>query len=48
MSYPRETASPGPPLSRLPSLLLGVGLGGFTDGIVLHQLFQWHHLLSSA
>ncbi len=48
MSYPRETASPGPPLSRLPSLLLGIGLGGFTDGIVLHQLFQWHHLLSSA
>jgi uncharacterized membrane protein len=28
------------------SLLMGVGLGGFVDGIVLHQLFQWHHLLS--
>ena len=24
----------------------GVGLGGFFDGIVLHQLLQWHHLLS--
>ena len=28
-------------------LLLGVGLGGFLDGIVLHQLLQWHHLLTS-
>lgn len=28
------------------ALVLGVGLGGFLDGIVLHQLLQWHHLLS--
>jgi uncharacterized membrane protein len=28
-------------------LLLGVGLGGFVDGIVLHQLLQWHHMLTS-
>jgi uncharacterized membrane protein len=28
-------------------ILLGVGLGGFADGIVLHQLLQWHHMLSS-
>ncbi|MEX0763094.1 MAG: DUF2243 domain-containing protein [Dehalococcoidia bacterium] len=27
-------------------LLLGVGLGGFFDGIVLHQILQWHHMLS--
>lgn len=27
-------------------LLLGFGLGGFFDGIVLHQILQWHHLLS--
>jgi uncharacterized membrane protein len=27
-------------------LLFGVGLGGFFDGIVLHQLLQWHHMLS--
>jgi uncharacterized membrane protein len=27
-------------------VLLGVGLGGFLDGIVLHQLLQWHHVLS--
>jgi uncharacterized membrane protein len=30
-----------------PSLLLGVGLGGFVDGILLHQILQWHHLLTS-
>jgi uncharacterized membrane protein len=30
-----------------PSLLLGVGLGGFVDGIVLHQILQWHHLLTN-
>jgi uncharacterized membrane protein len=26
--------------------VLGVGLGGFFDGILLHQVLQWHHLLS--
>ncbi|WP_140987069.1 DUF2243 domain-containing protein [Asticcacaulis tiandongensis] len=26
--------------------LLGVALGGFFDGILLHQILQWHHLLS--
>lgn len=31
----------------LPGLLIGLGLGGFFDGIVLHQLLQWHHMLSS-
>lgn len=28
-------------------ILVGLGLGGFFDGIVLHQLLQWHHMLSS-
>jgi uncharacterized membrane protein len=28
-------------------LFLGVGLGGFVDGIVLHQILQWHNMLSS-
>ena len=32
---------------RAPGIALGVGLGGFVDGIVLHQILQWHHLLSS-
>lgn len=26
--------------------LIGFGLGGFFDGILLHQILQWHHLLS--
>jgi uncharacterized membrane protein len=28
-------------------LLLGISLGGFFDGILLHQILQWHHLLSN-
>ncbi|HEX5997566.1 MAG TPA: DUF2243 domain-containing protein [Jiangellales bacterium] len=31
----------------LPGTILGVGLGGFVDGILLHQILQWHHLLTS-
>jgi len=27
-------------------MVLGFGLGGFFDGILLHQILQWHHLLS--
>jgi uncharacterized membrane protein len=29
------------------SVLLGIGLGGFFDGIVLHQVLQWHHMVST-
>ena len=28
-------------------LALGFALGGFFDGILLHQILQWHHLLSA-
>lgn len=28
--------------------LLGLGLGGFFDGIILHQVLQWHHMVTSA
>lgn len=28
-------------------ITLGLGLGGFVDGILLHQILQWHHMLSS-
>ena len=28
-------------------ILFGLGLGGFFNGIVLHQLLQWHHMLTS-
>lgn len=29
-------------------IFFGLGLGGFFDGIVFHQLLQWHHLVTSA
>ena len=35
------------PSIRLPGAILGVGLGGFVDGILLHQILQWHHMLTS-
>jgi uncharacterized membrane protein len=36
---------PGPLIAA--AVLLGVGLGGFIDGIALHQILQWHNMLSS-
>src|SRR3712207_5408598 len=32
---------------RTSGLLFGIGLGGFVDGIVLHQILQWHHMVSA-
>jgi uncharacterized membrane protein len=29
-------------------VVLGIGLGGLVDGIVMQQLLQWHHTVSSA
>jgi uncharacterized membrane protein len=29
------------------SALLGCGLGAFFDGILLHQILQWHNMLSN-
>lgn len=31
---------------KVPAFLMGLGLGGFIDGIVLHQILQWHHMLT--
>jgi uncharacterized membrane protein len=31
---------------RLGLMLIGVGLGGWLDVIVFHELLQWHHLIS--
>ncbi|MDO8462287.1 MAG: DUF2243 domain-containing protein [Deltaproteobacteria bacterium] len=28
-------------------VLIGAGLGGFVDGILFHQILQWHHMLST-
>lgn len=33
--------------AQVSGILLGVGMGGFVDGIVLHQILQWHNMLSS-
>ena len=33
--------------ARAAGLLLGIGLGGFLDGIVLHQIAHWHQMLSA-
>ena len=27
--------------------IIGIGMGGFVDGIVLHQILQWHEMLSN-
>ena len=39
------------PLNRGPvisaGVLIGAGLGGFLDGVLLHQILQWHNMLSS-
>jgi uncharacterized membrane protein len=36
---------PGPLVAA--GLLLGAGLGGFFDGILFHQILQWHNMLSA-
>jgi uncharacterized membrane protein len=44
-------ANRAPEARRFPvaaGIFFGLGLGGFFDGIVLHQLLQWHHMLSNA
>jgi len=49
MSHHRITSNEHPAARRLErtgGVFLGVGLGGFFDGIVLHQILQWHHLVS--
>jgi uncharacterized membrane protein len=44
MTSDRGTGAPPP---RTSGLLFGLGLGGFVDGIVLHQILQWHHMVSA-
>ena len=42
---PREAVKTTSP-PKLPAFLHGVALGGFVDGILFHQIFQWHHILT--
>ncbi len=39
--------SAGRPTSKLAGILLGLGLGASLDGIVLHQIAQWHSMGSA-
>jgi len=41
----RDTAARRFPIAA--GIFFGLGLGGFFDGIVLHQILQWHHMLTS-
>lgn len=43
---PGLIASNPVPLSTT-AMILGIGIGGFIDGIVLHQILQWHEMLSN-
>jgi uncharacterized membrane protein len=40
-----EAQRKGPLISA--GMLLGIGLGGFIDGILFHQILQWHNMLSN-
>jgi uncharacterized membrane protein len=40
------TATGTTPPTKAVGLLYGVGFGGFVDGILLHQILQWHHMMS--
>ena len=46
-----EATADAPAINRRPLIsagtLLGIGMGGFVDGIVLHQIAQWHQLGSA-
>jgi uncharacterized membrane protein len=35
------------PRATVAGMLIGIGMGGFVDGIVLHQIAQWHSMLSN-
>ena len=43
----RRRASNGGAPPKAPALVMGLGFGGFVDGILLHQILQWHHMLTS-
>jgi uncharacterized membrane protein len=43
----RSAASLPGPVSRWPGFVLGLGLGGFVDGISLHQIAGWHNMGSA-
>lgn len=46
VAYPTQQISTPVPLLTT-AIILGIGIGGFIDGIVLHQILQWHEMLSA-
>lgn len=42
-----DTSNTRPHFPTSAGIFFGLGLGGFFDGIVLHQILQWHHMVSS-
>ena len=44
--YPTKQILTPVPLTTT-AMILGIGVGGFIDGIVLHQILQWHEMLSN-
>jgi len=44
--YPTKQILTPVPLTTT-AMILGIGIGGFIDGIVLHQILQWHEMLSN-
>jgi uncharacterized membrane protein len=45
LNSPILLLSPAPVLTA--GIIIGIGLGGFIDGIFLHQILQWHEMLSN-
>jgi uncharacterized membrane protein len=43
-AHRRETTRP--PSITAPVIVMGAGIGGFIDGILAHQIFQWHGMLT--
>ena len=44
--YPNRQILTPVPLTTT-AMILGIGVGGFIDGISLHQILQWHEMLSN-
>lgn len=44
----RSNSDMGRGFPTMAGIFLGLGLGGFFDGIILHQVLQWHHMFTSA
>src|SRR4051794_5822367 len=45
-SYSNRSPGPGERASKIGPFVLGFAFSAFFDGILLHQVLQWHHLLS--